>query len=196
MLPPLIRKNPMQSRVEMLPTQTEEFVRLLGTAQTRVFAYIYSLVHNWNDADEIAQETNLVLWRKFSQFEAGTDFVGWACGVAYFEVLRFRRERPHKEIRLDDDLLETLAEETAGDLETFDSKQQAIALCLEQLPAADRQLVQLRDRFDPATRAEATTESVAQQVGRSVSAVYKALNRIRWRLLDCVRRQLSSGGSA
>lgn len=39
----------------------EEFVRLLTQHQRRVYAYILGIVPNWNDADEILQETNIRL---------------------------------------------------------------------------------------------------------------------------------------
>jgi len=172
-----------------VPVQSEEFVRQLGRAQSAVFAYIFSLTHDWHETDEIAQETNLVLWRKFSQFEAGTDFLGWACRVAYFEVLRARQQRPNKELLLANDVLETLAVEAALDIHDVEATHLAITRCLDRLSAADRHLVQLR------YSGEADTKSVAEHVGRSVTAVYKALNRIRWKLLDCLRFGLAAGGS-
>ena len=47
----------------------DAFVRLLGQNQRRLFLYIMSMVPNWNDAEEIIQETNLVLWREFARFD-------------------------------------------------------------------------------------------------------------------------------
>ena len=78
--------------------QVDAFVRLLGQNQRRIFLYVMSLVPNWNDAEEIIQETNLVLWREFARFELGTNFTAWACKVALHQVLawrkRVKRNRP------------------------------------------------------------------------------------------------------
>jgi RNA polymerase sigma-70 factor (ECF subfamily) len=40
----------------------------------------------------------------------------------------------------------------------------------------------------------ATTQSTADQVGRSVDAVYKALAKIRQALFECVTRALATEG--
>ena len=43
---------------------------------------------NQSDAEEILQETNLVLWRKFEEFPADSDFRAWAFQVAFNKVNR------------------------------------------------------------------------------------------------------------
>ena len=59
-------------------TRVKEFVRLLGAHEQGLSGYIISLVPNWADADEIAQETKLRLWEQFEQFDRTKDFGTWA----------------------------------------------------------------------------------------------------------------------
>ena len=66
-----------------------EFAELLRRNQTQLFGYIYSLVRDLDDADDLFQQTSLVLWDKYEQFDPTRSFVGWACGVARYEVLNF-----------------------------------------------------------------------------------------------------------
>jgi RNA polymerase sigma-70 factor (ECF subfamily) len=54
-----------------------EFIRLLTANQSRIYAYIVSLVPNFNDADDIMQETTTMMWERKEDFESGTDFVAW-----------------------------------------------------------------------------------------------------------------------
>ena len=67
------------------------FTRLWVAHSPRIFAYIHALVPNWADAEEVLQETGIVLWEKFHQFDRGSDFGRWACSVAHFEVLKHRK---------------------------------------------------------------------------------------------------------
>ena len=75
----------------------EEFIKLFTRYQRRVFLFILSQVPSPVDAEEIHQETNVIIWRKFDRFELGTNFLAWACQIANYEVLKYRsrqRQRP------------------------------------------------------------------------------------------------------
>ena len=66
------------------PTRTEEFVELSSSHQRQLLGYIFTLVGNMDDAEDLLQQTNLILWRKFDDYQPGTDFIRWACYVAAF----------------------------------------------------------------------------------------------------------------
>ncbi len=72
----------------MQPTETERFVSQFTVAHRRIYAFILTLLPNRSEADEVMQETSLVLWRQFDQFDPQRDFVRWACGVALNQVRR------------------------------------------------------------------------------------------------------------
>ena len=55
------------------PEPSFEFVQLLTTHQSRMFAYILSLLGNRTQAEDVMQETNAVLWRKAHEFKLGTN---------------------------------------------------------------------------------------------------------------------------
>src|SRR3954447_10189113 len=81
-----------------------EFSDWLLRPQTHLFGYIYSLVRDLDDADDLFQQTSLVLWDKFEQFDPSRSFVGWACGVARYEVLNFLRARIRHRLYFSDEL--------------------------------------------------------------------------------------------
>lgn len=56
---------------------TEEFVQLFSRSQRRLFLHILAQVSNPADAEEILQDTNVVIWSKFEQFQQGTNFIAW-----------------------------------------------------------------------------------------------------------------------
>ncbi|MDF1745393.1 MAG: sigma factor, partial [Gimesia sp.] len=43
---------------------TEQFVQQLTENQNRLYGYVYSLLGDHSRAEDVLQETNLVLWRK------------------------------------------------------------------------------------------------------------------------------------
>ena len=55
-----------------------EFVLLITRHQAAIYAYILTLHPNRVAAQDILQETNLVLCRKVAEFEPGTSFKAWA----------------------------------------------------------------------------------------------------------------------
>ena len=57
------------------------FTDLLHESRSRLYGYIYALVQNQADAEDLFQETTLCLWQKFEEFEQGTDFGRWATRV-------------------------------------------------------------------------------------------------------------------
>lgn len=170
---------------------TEEFVRLLTENQRRLYVYILSLVGNSGDADELLQDTNLVLWRKCSDFTLGTNFSAWAMKTAHFEVLAFRKRRQREQLRFDPELVEVLADEATTWADDFDSKRQALTNCISRLSERDRELLHLRYGLGNTPATDSMGE-LANKVGRTVHATYQALHRIRSSLLACMRRRLAA----
>src|SRR5688500_10238609 len=89
--------------------KVDEFVRLLGENQRRISLYVMGLVPNWNDAEEIVQETTVVLWQEFAEFESGSNFAAWACKVAYFGVLAWRKRRSREKLQFSSEFLASIS---------------------------------------------------------------------------------------
>src|SRR5947209_17178610 len=90
-----------------------EFAEYLGRDQGRLYGYIHSLVRDLNDADDLFQQTTLILWKKFGEFERERSFFAWACGIARFEVANFLRSRGNRRLYFSDDLNLLLVEAQA-----------------------------------------------------------------------------------
>ena len=165
------------------------FLPLLTQHQRRVFAYIFTLVPNRTDAEDILQDTTITLWEKFETFEPGSDFVAWACQIAYWKVRNARRKYARSPIIHDDALLSSIADKLAATQKDRDDRHDALAQCLDKLSDRDHELVMSRYETD------ATVKDVAKHTGRTLDAAYKALSRIRRALLDCVTLRLEGGRS-
>jgi RNA polymerase sigma-70 factor (ECF subfamily) len=77
-----IRVQPEFDMQQDSPDHYEEFVRFYTRSEPDIRAFVRSLMPTWTDADEVLQQTALVLWKKFDQFDTtgdAVDFVKWAC---------------------------------------------------------------------------------------------------------------------
>lgn len=166
--------------------EVTRFTQLLGTCQRQVFLYALGLLHNAVDAEEVLQETNLVLWQKFHQYQSGTDFIRWACRIAHFQVLKVRSKKASEERLFSDQFIEVVAAQWERTLDAMDDRREALAGCLDKLSATDRTLVMCR--YQPG----ASTQSLAEALGRNVQATRRRLRTIRTKLLGCIQRSLAA----
>jgi RNA polymerase sigma-70 factor, ECF subfamily len=173
-------------------SQTEEFVRLFSEHQPDLFKFIFLLLPSRADAEDVLQDTSVILWRKFSEFQSGTDFFRWAAQVARNKVRDFRKQAARNRQRFwDDALIESIAETRLSDHDSLMQQRDLLAKCVRALTPIDRELI--RRCF----AGSYSIKAVAERLGRPVNTVYKALNRIRKALMDCVdkARQREAHGS-
>jgi len=170
--------------------RTEDFLRLFAANQSRVFSYIFSMLPDWNDAEEVHQATQVVLWQSFDEFEPGTNFNRWACKVALHQVLTFRKRRKRDPSFFSDSFVEAVSQENDALRESLADQRQALTRCLEKLSSRDRALV------GRCYASDAKINEVARQLGRPSGTVYKALTRIRRALFACIKQTLAVEGPA
>ncbi|MBI2950001.1 MAG: sigma-70 family RNA polymerase sigma factor [Verrucomicrobia bacterium] len=164
----------------------KQLVRLLTQNQRRIFSYLYTLVPDRHAAEDLLQETCMVICEKFDEFQPGTDFVAWACQIAYWEVRAARQKFARAKVVFDDAVLEAVAKTAVEMTPELSERHEALAKCLEKLHPRDRELI--ITRYEPGGGVEAA----AQRTGRTIVAAYKALARIRKLLQDCVSLQLKT----
>jgi RNA polymerase sigma-70 factor (ECF subfamily) len=167
----------------------KRLVALLTRHQRRIFSYIYTLVPRRPDADDILQETSLVICEKFDEFEEGTDFVAWACQIAYWRVRYARQKYARAKVLFNQDVLDAVATTANNMSGELDERHEALSECLHKLNARDRQF--LLTRYESGCG----VADAARASGRSLAAAYKALTRIRKLLFDCVTHRLEERGA-
>jgi RNA polymerase sigma-70 factor len=163
----------------------EEFARLFSRNARRIYGFIMTLVFNHHDAEEVFQNTNVVLWNKFADFELGSNFFAWASRIAYYEVLSLMKQQ-RRSRTFSDEALELLASEAVALSDQSTERYEALEDCLERLDARDRQLLQERYYFQHPPKQIAASQS------KSVHAIYRALSRIHNVLLNCVQRSMKT----
>jgi RNA polymerase sigma-70 factor len=162
-----------------------EFVRLLTGHSSRIFGFVLALCGNRSDAEDIFQNTSVVLWEKFEAYEPDSNFLAWACRIAYFEVL-YDRRKSSRVRTLSDAAWQALSADALATVERHDDYRESLAGCLEKLPSGDRELLEQK-YFSQRSVAE-----IADGASKSIHSVYRALSRIHDVLLQCMRRSLST----
>jgi RNA polymerase sigma-70 factor (ECF subfamily) len=160
--------------------QHNAFIVEYGKAVPRLRAFLRQLLPTWYDVDEVLQETSLVLWKKFDEFEMGSSFVAWAHVIARYEVLKYRRKKSRDRHIFSDEILELLAEECQSHEEEFSERRLVLKACFTELAAEEQQLLLASYARD------LTIKELAEQEGKTPGALYKTLDRLRVRLVKCV----------
>ena len=167
----------------------DAFARLFAKHDRWLFSYLVTLLANPAHAEEVFQEVCVIVWRMYDQFELGTDFVKWVSVIAHNQVRKFRREAKRSGFQLSEITCERLAADAARGADLFEFRRDALRKCLGKLSPSDSQLVQ-----QCYSNSNASFKTIATEVGRPVNTVYKALNRIRRSLQECIDRSLSAEG--
>src|SRR5262249_50029115 len=169
--------------------QHDQFVEQFVRSQDRIYAYVVTLLPNRADAEEVFQQTSLILWKKWQQFDPNRDFVRWACGMAHHEVQNFLRKHADKgRIYFNEDVLAEVAQVQLEAHELLEARRRALRHCLDQLNRAKRELLE---------RCYAGTDSIktiAEELGQRPNVLYMTLKRLRRTLFECINRSLAAEG--
>lgn len=145
-------------------------------------AYIRSLLWNQSALDDVFQETAIVAWRKFDDFDRSRPFGAWVRGIAQRIVLDHHKRGRNKAAATDPVVLAELdrrfehAESgAAGDL------RDRVRRCTEALPAPMREVVDL-------TYARGMLlAAIARSLNMTEEAVKKRVQRARQLIAECLR---------
>ena len=164
------------------PCRYDEFSRLVQQVSGQVVTYLHAVLLDWNDAEDVFQESCLVLWEKFDEFVPGTNFLGWAIRIAQNKAMHFQRSRRRLAKFLNCELQASLAAVVSGrDAAATNASLAALTICMDRLSQSDQDLVRrcYGDRV-PVSR-------IASHLGRSPASVHHSLRRVRTLLLECIR---------
>jgi RNA polymerase sigma-70 factor (ECF subfamily) len=160
--------------------RAESFVFLLARHERLISSYVLTLVPQVADAEDILQQTKVVMWRQFAQFTPGTNFLAWARKIAFHQILSHRRKRRRDPLQFSDAFLSAVAEEHERATDTLVERERRLAACVDKLQPEHREILELR--YGDGVGVEA----LATRVNRTVAAVYRVLSRIRAHLHACV----------
>ncbi len=167
---------------------TGDYVQLMIRCQSRLYAFILSLLGDADQANDVMQETNIVLWQKADEFQLGTNFMAWVFRIARFQVMAYRQRKGRDRLLFDDETVAAVAD----DLESLeeDDRLMVLADCLDLLPENGRELIERRYTEG------ASVKGIAEELDETANRIAVRLHRLRVTLMKCIQRELPKGEPA
>ena len=169
---------------DMNNERNELFIRLLAEYERKLTRYVMALVPRIADAEDILQESKLVMWREFPKFEEDSNFNAWARKVIFYRILNYRKVKKKDSERyvFSDAFFEVLGEEYESGEERREKQFKQLQKCIGNLQPEHKTMIMLRYyEGEP-------IEGMADTIGRTVAACYKTLSRIRLNLRKCLQK--------
>lgn len=167
-----------------------QFLQLFVAHQDGVRAFIRAMVRDPSTADDVFQETAIVLWQEFERYDQTRSFGAWARGIAGNKVLKAYARGRRRGVVLSPEAIDAVAGSFDVQEPEMEEERQALRACVERLPEHGRNLLELR--YEKAL----SIAELAERVKRSEEAVHKALVRLRAALSKCVSFRLRPAGES
>jgi RNA polymerase sigma-70 factor, ECF subfamily len=158
----------------------ERFLQLFLASEREVYRYVAALAPAKADADEIMQQTAVELWRKFHEFDLSRPFTPLACRFALNVAKSWLSRKRRWQGIVHGDLVDRIADRRVQLLPEIDSRLRHLDACLGKLPPDQRRLITSYYFL------QQPIEAVATEARRTRAAAYKALQRIRRVLEECI----------
>ena len=160
-----------------------EYSQKLTAVQRSLYAYILSLLPNRSDAEDILQETNLILCKKAREYDPEGHFQGWAFRIARYQIMAHLTKNKRSKIQFSNELVDAMTEEH------FDSKrlhvmQRSLQICYELLPKHMQIIAKLR------FKEEKNLKEISKLAKRPLGSISATLHRIRQNLIQCVKQKM------
>lgn len=166
--------------------RTNEFMQLLTGMQSRLYAYICSMIGDATGSLDVLQETNVVLWDKAGEYDPDRPFPPWAFRIAYLQVLAYRKRCVRSRLVFDENLISEMTEEFLSRDEDHTLLLEALDCCLEKLPGFRRELIDCRY-----ARGE-SVDQIAKRLRKAPNVISASLYRVRKVLLSCIESRLAA----
>ena len=174
-----------------IANRREEFLELLRQHKHQVFNFIFCVLQDMHDSEDVFQQTSLAIWEHYEQFTPGSNFGAWATQVARHRVSQLIRSRQrNRHLYFADEVIARLAECPFPPPGVQEAQLEALAACRKKLSAADQRLLKL------CYGGAETIREAAKQLGRPADTVYCSLTRIRNRLRACIERSVAREASS
>jgi len=163
------------------------FVELLVRNQAAIRAFICSLVRDHHAAEDVFQDVAVVLLETFERYDTSRSFAAWARGVAAKVVMKRWDKQKRTPAPFSPEAVEAILAASEEVDARIGPEREALRRCVAALPARSRKLLALR--YESAFR----LAQIAEAMESTLSAIHKALTRIRAGLEECIRGKLAAG---
>lgn len=180
----------MDPTIPLTPALTDdELLKQFTATRATTLGYIRVLVRDAHVAEDIFQETSLVVMRRIGDFVRSGNFEAWVRGIAKNMARESRRKSRRQLPTPSEELVEAIERAhgsgSTGEAVQLNSQLDHLGSCLEHVEPGQRKMLELRYAVGT------DLSEIARQTGKSVGAVQVALSRLRQILLRCIETKTS-----
>lgn len=161
---------------KILSGDTSCYSYLIDKYNKRVFNFIFKIIHNREDAEEICQDVFIKAFRSLASFKMDSSFSTWVYRIAYNTTISATRKKKNEYFVIDEKQLINVTEEDVALFSERNSNEEQL-VCLEaallKLPPEERSLITLFYTN------EKSIKDVALITDISIANVKTRLHRIR-----------------
>ena len=159
------------------------FENRLATSQSRIFAFIFSLVGHRERALEILQETNLILVKKAAEYDVDREFLPWAFAIARNQVKAAFQKSNRDRMVFGEEAMAVVESIAVESCKTLDARQTALEDCIAKLPKEQKTLIEQRYKQN------LPVKEISSINNKPANRLTVALFRARKFLADCISRK-------
>lgn len=166
----------------------QKFQQIIHSHHRTVFHYILSLVGNHHVAEDLTQETFVVVYRKYPGEGKIENMNAWLCKIAKIKVWEEYRRLNNRPVCLTEEVADSLAALcSSGQTESREGRQvNALRHCLKKLSPRLRKIIAWRySEQEP-------IQTIAEKLRKTETNVYQILSRIRGKLAACIRKEVDT----
>jgi RNA polymerase sigma-70 factor, ECF subfamily len=171
----------------------ERYAEIVERYQTRLFVYIYRLVGNKEEAEDLLQDVFVKAYRNLNSYDTERKFSSWIYRIAHNEAVNYIKRKSLKRfisletITTTKDKLDSSSIEEGADkawLRKEVSKE--VSDAIDRLPFKYKQVLTLR------YYSEQSYEEIGEILGKPVNTVGTLINRAKKKLADELRPHTNS----
>lgn len=168
----------------------EAYKELFARYQKKLFAYIYHLVGNREEAEDILQNVFSKTYKSIEHFDVDRKFSSWIYRIAHNESVNFLKRRSKRyviswdDISTNKDKLDTATnEELPEDRLEHQEIAKEMAVAIAKIPPKYKQVLEMR-YFK-----EYSYEEMGKILGKPLNTVGTLINRAKKKLLEVMRKE-------
>ena len=167
-------------------TNNNQFKAFLDITEnrSRILAMIVVMVHDFELAEDLFQETVLEIMKSQDTFDTTRCFASWACGIAKNVVRRYwRNQKIHPSGGYCEMVADMALVSTEGGDDAWHYERIALRRCLQKVPSRMRKLLMLR--YGHNYKGSKLAEMASYRQG----SIRTTLARLRSQLRQCIEIQ-------
>jgi RNA polymerase sigma-70 factor (ECF subfamily) len=171
----IIKKNP------------EAYREIVKRYQRKLFVYLYHLVGNREETEDILQNVFVKVYNNLKKFKTRKKFSSWIYRIAHNEAVNFLKKRSQKKFVSWEDVIISkekmeISSHERSPLEHWIKKElsKEVETALEKLPAKYKEVLILR------YFSEKSYEEIGEILKKPINTVGTLINRAKKKLLDVI----------